>query len=104
MQAMTDAPLDTVFVFKPYDFINRLALEIALRPNLKVVMNYQGTDFFPTDRFWHRWIDANTPSAPKTRAWPKRVMAAKLPVIPNAVDTDAFPARRRRRLPQARNL
>ena len=89
MRALTEARFDTVFVFKPYDFINARRWK-SLQPNLKVVMNYQGTDFFPTDLFWHRWIDREYAVSPENSRLAEARYGGKVPVIPNAVDTTLF--------------
>ena len=89
MQALRDAQFDVVFVFKPYDFINAWRWK-SFRKELKVVMNYQGTDFFPTDRFWHRWIDREYAVSPENARLAESRYGGKVPVIPNAVDTSLF--------------
>lgn len=89
MQALRDARFDTVFVFKPYDFINAWRWK-SFRKELKVIMNYQGTDFFPTDRFWHRWIDREYAVSPENARLAKARYGGRVPVIPNAVDTAIF--------------
>ena len=89
MQALLTAELDTVFVFKPYDFINAWRWK-WVQKNLKVVMNYQGTDFFPTDRYWHRWLDREYAVSPENARLAEARYGGKVPVIPNAVDTELF--------------
>jgi glycosyltransferase involved in cell wall biosynthesis len=89
MQAMSAARFDTVFIFKPYDFINAWRWK-SLRKEWKVVMNYQGTDFFPTDRFWHRWIDREYAVSPENARLAESRYGGSVPVIPNGVDTALF--------------
>jgi len=89
MNAMNDARFDVVFVFKPYDFINACRWKSS-RKELKVVMNYQGTDFFPTDRFWHRWVDREYAVSPENARLAETRYGGAVPVIPNAVDTAVF--------------
>jgi len=89
MKAMSAARFDAVFVFKPYDFINAWRWKSSRR-ELKVVMNYQGTDFFPTDRFWHRWIDREYAVSPENARLAESRYGGKISVIPNGVDTALF--------------
>jgi glycosyltransferase involved in cell wall biosynthesis len=89
MRALLAAELDTVFVFKPYDFINAWRWKLVQK-NLKVVMNYQGTDFFQTDRFWHRWVDREYAVSPENARLAEARYGGTVPVIPNAVDTERF--------------
>ena len=89
MTAMSAARFDAVFVFKPYDFINAWRWKSSRR-ELKVVMNYQGTDFFPTDRFWHRWIDREYAVSPENARLAESRYGGKISVIPNGVDTALF--------------
>jgi len=89
MQALSDARFDIVFIFKPYDFINAWRWKFR-RKELKVIMNYQGTDFFPTDRFWHRWIDREYAVSPENARLAEARYGGAVPVIPNAVDTTLF--------------
>jgi glycosyltransferase involved in cell wall biosynthesis len=89
MNAMSAARFDAVFVFKPYDFINAWRWK-TLRKELQVVMNYQGTDFFPTDRFWHRWIDREYAVSPENARLAQSRYGGTIPVIPNGVDTTLF--------------
>jgi glycosyltransferase involved in cell wall biosynthesis len=89
MNALADARFDVVFVFKPYDFINAWRWK-SLRKELKVIMNYQGTDFFPTDRFWHRWIDREYAVSPENARLAEARYGGAVPVIPNGVDTALF--------------
>ncbi|MCE0523769.1 MAG: glycosyltransferase family 4 protein [Methylacidiphilales bacterium] len=85
MRAMSAARFDAVFIFKPYDFINAWRWK-SRRRELKVVMNYQGTDFFPTDRFWHRWIDREYAVSPENARLAESRYGGIVPVIPNGVD------------------
>jgi glycosyltransferase involved in cell wall biosynthesis len=87
--AMMEARFDAVFVFKPYDFINAWRWK-RRQKNLKVIMNYQGTDFFPTDRFWHRWVDREYAVSPENARLAQARYGGSVPVIPNAVDTALF--------------
>jgi glycosyltransferase involved in cell wall biosynthesis len=87
--ALMETQFDTVFVFKPYDFINAWRWK-RVQKNLKVIMNYQGTDFFPTDRFWHRWIDREYAVSPENARLAQARYGGSVPVIPNAVDTSLF--------------
>jgi glycosyltransferase involved in cell wall biosynthesis len=89
MKAVNAARLDAVFVFKPYDFINAWRWKSS-RGDLKVVMNYQGTDFFPTDRFWHRWIDREYAVSPENARFAESRYGGSIYVIPNGVDTALF--------------
>lgn len=89
MHALRDARFDAVFVFKPYDFINAWRWK-SFQPELKVIMNYQGTDFFPTDRFWHRWIDREYAVSPENARLAESRYGGTVPVIPNGVDTTLF--------------
>lgn len=89
MQALNDARFDIVFVFKPYDFINAWRWK-SFRKELKVIMNYQGTDFFPTDRFWHRWIDREYAVSPENARLAESRYGGAVPVIPNGVDASLF--------------
>jgi glycosyltransferase involved in cell wall biosynthesis len=89
MRALVDANFDTIFVFKPYDFINACRWK-SQQPKLRVMMNYQGTDFFPTDRFWHRWIDREYAVSPENARLAEARYGGKIPVIPNGVDAALF--------------
>ncbi len=89
IKALVDARFDSVFIFKPYDFINAWRWKLAQK-NLQVVMNYQGTDFFPTDRFWHRWIDREYAVSPENARLAESRYDGSVPVIPNGVDTTFF--------------
>jgi glycosyltransferase involved in cell wall biosynthesis len=89
MKAMTAANFDAVFIFKPYDFINAWRWK-KTRKDLKVIMNYQGTDFFQTDRYWHRWVDREYAVSPENARLAEARYGGAIPVIPNAVDTDFF--------------
>jgi glycosyltransferase involved in cell wall biosynthesis len=89
MKALREARFDVVFVFKPYDFINAWRWK-TFQPDLKVVMNYQGTDFFPTDRFWHRWLDREYAVSPENARLAEARYGEHVPVIPNAVDTALY--------------
>jgi glycosyltransferase involved in cell wall biosynthesis len=89
MKALRDARFDTVFIFKPYDFINAWRWKF-FQNGLKVIMNYQGTDFFPTDRFWHRWIDREYAVSPENARLAESRYGGSVPVIPNGVDTALF--------------
>lgn len=81
------ANLDLMLIFKPYDFINAFRWRGL---GFSVVMNYQGKDFFLTDRFWKRWIDDEFAcSDENARLAESRY--GKLPkTFSNAVDTDFF--------------
>ena len=89
MKAFADQQFDAVFVFKPYDFINAWRWKSSQK-DLKVVMNYQGTDFFPTDRYWHRWIDREYAVSPENARLAETRYGGTVPVIPNGVDTNFF--------------
>lgn len=89
MGEMVAAQFDVVFVFKPYDFINAWRWK-RRQKDLKVIMNYQGTDFFPTDRFWHRWLDREYAVSRENARLAEARYGGAVPVIPNAVDTDLF--------------
>ena len=89
MDTVTASSFDVIFVFKPYDFINAWRWK-RYRPGVKVIMNYQGTDFFPTDRFWHRWIDHEYAVSPENARLAETRYGGSVPVIPNAVDTGFF--------------
>ncbi len=79
--------LDLMVVFKPYDFINAFRWRHL---GFKVVMNYQGKDFFPTDRFWKRWIDLEFACSDENA----RLAQLRYGVLPktfsNAVESDFF--------------
>lgn len=89
MQEMMDAQFDIVFVFKPYDFINAWRWK-RRQKNLKVIMNYQGTDFFPTDRLWHRYLDREYAVSQENARLAEARYGGTVPVIPNAVDTNLY--------------
>ena len=89
MEALIAARLDTVFVFKPYDFINAWRWK-SRGQKFKVIMNYQGTDFFPTDRFWHRWIDREYAVSPENARLAESRYGGSVPVIPNGVDNGLY--------------
>ncbi len=89
MRTLIDARFDAVFIFKPYDFINAWRWK-RFQKNLKVIMNYQGTDFFPTDRFWHRWVDREYAVSPENARLAEARYGGSVPVIPNAVDAGLF--------------
>ncbi len=89
MTALLDARFDVVFVFKPYDFINAWRWK-SQQKELKVVMNYQGTDFFPTDRFWHRWLDSEYAVSPENARLAEARYGGKVIIIPNGVDTNFY--------------
>jgi glycosyltransferase involved in cell wall biosynthesis len=89
MNALAAAKFDAIFIFKPYDFINACRWK-SFRKEVKVIMNYQGTDFFPTDRFWHRWVDRAYAVSPENARLAKARYGGTVPVIPNAVDTSLF--------------
>jgi glycosyltransferase involved in cell wall biosynthesis len=89
MKALIGAEFQVVFIFKPYDFINAWHWK-RRQKNLRVIMNYQGTDFFPTDRFWHRWIDGEYAVSPENARLAESRYGGTVQVIPNAVDTALF--------------
>jgi glycosyltransferase involved in cell wall biosynthesis len=89
MQSLLAARFDVVFVFKPYDFINAWQWK-RQQKDLRVIMNYQGTDFFRTDRFWHRWIDREYAVSPENARLAESRFGGAVPVIPNGVDTALF--------------
>jgi len=88
-RALRAGRFDAVFIFKPYDFINAWRWK-AGQKNLRVIMNYQGTDFFPTDRFWHRWVDREYAVSPENARLAQARYGGSVPVIPNAVDAELF--------------
>jgi glycosyltransferase involved in cell wall biosynthesis len=89
MEALEAARLDVLFIFKPYDFVNAWRWK-SRGQKFKVMMNYQGTDFFPTDRFWHRWIDREYAVSPENARLAEARYGGSVPVIPNGVDTSLF--------------
>lgn len=89
LDAVTGAAFDVIFVFKPYDFINAWRWK-RIQPDVKVIMNYQGTDFFPTDKFWHRYVDRQYAVSPENARLAEARYGGSVPVIPNAVDTELY--------------
>ncbi|MES2308866.1 MAG: glycosyltransferase family 4 protein [Verrucomicrobiota bacterium] len=82
-----EANLDLMVVFKPYDFINAFRWR---KLAFKVVMNYQGKDFFPTDRFWRRWIHGEFACSDENAALARERYGVLAPTYSNAVETDFF--------------
>ena len=82
-----EAHLDLMVVFKPYDFINAFRWRNL---GMQVVMNYQGKDFFPTDRFWKQWIDREFACSDENA----KLAESRYGVLPktfsNAVESDFF--------------
>lgn len=83
------AKRDLMIVFKPYDFINAFRWKYR-HPNLRVVMNYQGKDFFPTDRFWRHFIDWEYAASAENSELAKLRFGSRPEVFPNGVDTVLF--------------
>ena len=87
---------DVMIVFKPYDFINAARWKRHL-PGLRVVMNYQGKDFFPTDRWWHRAIDWEYAASAENATLAEQRYGSRPEVSSNGVDTSLFyPAREKK--------
>jgi glycosyltransferase involved in cell wall biosynthesis len=80
---------DVMLVFKPYDFINAYRWKLK-QPNLRVVMNYQGKDFFPTDGFWRRFIDWEYAASAENAELALQRFGSRPEVFPNGVDTNLF--------------
>jgi glycosyltransferase involved in cell wall biosynthesis len=80
---------DVVLLAKPFDWPIAWNWKKA-RPELKVVMGFHGTDFYPGDRLFYGAIDAAfAVSAPVADLAERRV--GRRPVlIPNPVDADFF--------------
>ncbi|MGV3772225.1 MAG: glycosyltransferase family 4 protein [Verrucomicrobiales bacterium] len=89
MEAVAQAQCDVMFVFKPYDFINAWRWKKKGLP-LKVVMNYQGKDFFPTDHYWKRFIDWEYAASEDNAKLAQERYGVLPDVFPNGVDTDIF--------------
>ncbi len=82
-----DSKLDLMVVFKPYDFINAFRWRHL---GFKVVMNYQGKDFFPTDRFWKQWIDSEFACSDENARLAKARYGSLPKTFSNAVESDFF--------------
>jgi glycosyltransferase involved in cell wall biosynthesis len=82
-----ESRLDLMVVFKPYDFINAFRWRHL---GFKVVMNYQGKDFFPTDRFWRQWIHGEFACSDENAALARERYGVLAPTYSNAVETDFF--------------
>jgi len=89
MQDVMAAKPDIMIVFKPYDFINAARWKRRL-PGLRVVMNYQGKDFFATDRWWHRAIDWEYAASEENATLAEQRYGTRPEVFPNGVDTEFF--------------
>src|SRR5262249_19629889 len=74
MNAVLGARLDIIIVFKPYDFLNAWRWK-RRQPQLRVIMNYQGKDFFRMDRFWRRYIDWDLPPSDENQRRAKQRFA-----------------------------
>ncbi|MDX2227561.1 MAG: glycosyltransferase family 4 protein [Verrucomicrobiae bacterium] len=88
-RALREEKCDVVFVFKPYDFINARFWK-KTRPDLRVVMNYQGKDFFPTDAFWRTAIDWEYACSEDNAALVENRFGVRPEVIPNGVETGFY--------------
>lgn len=89
MDAVVRFRPEVMFIFKPYDFINAARWKRKL-PNLRVVMNYQGKDFFPTDRYWKRFIDWEYAASDANADLAAERYGVRPEVFPNAVDIQLF--------------
>jgi glycosyltransferase involved in cell wall biosynthesis len=89
MSAVLAARLDIIIVFKPYDFLNAWRWK-RRQPQLRVVMNYQGKDFFRSDRFWRRYIDWEYAASDENARLAQERYGFKPAVFPNGVNTQLF--------------
>lgn len=89
MPALLGAKCDIVLVFKPYDFLNAWRWK-RRQPQLRVVMNYQGKDFFRTDCFWRRYIDWEYAASDENARLAEERFGARPEVFPNGVNTNLF--------------
>jgi glycosyltransferase involved in cell wall biosynthesis len=89
MEAVLGAKLDIIIIFKPYDFLNAWRWK-RRQPNLRVVMNYQGKDFFRTDRFWRRYIDWEYAASDENARLAEERFGVRPEVFPNGVNTELF--------------
>lgn len=88
-EAVVQSGCQIMLVFKPYDFINAARWKRAL-PKMRVVMNYQGKDFFATDRQWRKFIDWEYAASEDNAKLAKKRYGALPAVIPNGAQTDLF--------------
>ncbi len=78
---------DLMLIYKPYDFINAFRWRNL---GTKVVMNYQGKDFYPTDRFWRRWIHWEFASSYENACLAQERYGALAETFPNGVTSSLF--------------
>ena len=81
--------LDVAMIFKPFDW------PVAARwkkqqPGLRVIMSYQGTDFFAGDRWFYGAVDAAFATSAETADLAEARVGQRPVVIPSPVDTAFF--------------
>lgn len=81
--------LDVALIFKPFDW------PVASRwkkkqPGLRVIMSYQGTDFFAGDRWFYGAVDAAFATSAETADLAEARVGQRPAVIPSPVDTAFF--------------
>lgn len=81
--------LEAALVFKPFDW------PVASRwkkkqPALKVIMNFQGTDWFAGDKWFWPAVDASFAVSPVTAGLAEDHLGVRPPIIPNPADLKNF--------------
>ena len=80
---------DAVILSKPFDWPVAWFWKRA-RPDLKVIMGFHGTDFFASDRYFYRAVDAAFAVSPRVATLAEARVGKRPIPIPNPVDFDVF--------------
>ncbi|MEM1059906.1 MAG: glycosyltransferase family 4 protein [Verrucomicrobiota bacterium] len=80
---------DAALVFKPFDWPVAWRWK-ARQPELRVIMNFQGTDWFAFDRRFYRYVDAAFAVSPQTADLAEQHLGSRPPVVPNPADLKNF--------------
>jgi glycosyltransferase involved in cell wall biosynthesis len=80
---------DVALLAKPFDWPIAWNWKRS-RPELKVIMGFHGTDFFPGDRWFYGAIDAAFAVSPSVAGLAETHVGCRPELIPNPVDVDFF--------------
>jgi len=87
--AWREERFDAALVFKPFDWPVAWRWK-AHQPDLKVIMNFQGTDWFAFDQRFYRYVDASFAVSPQTADLAEKHLGIRPPIIPNPADTKNY--------------
>lgn len=83
------ADCEVVFIFKPYDFINAWRWK-RWGWRGRVIMNFQGTDFFPCDRLFLGAVDGFFAASASNEELARKRYGRTFPVLVNGVDGGVY--------------